>query len=192
MADGVEYAKRALREELRGRRRTMTATEREHATSRLTQRLVDLAVDLQVRRVSAYLAQGDEPDTRPFIDWAHRQGIAVLLPVSRSDGLLDWAEYDAGDEDLDVVGMPAPTSPLLHPMAVDEVDLVLVPASCVDRSGVRMGWGRGYFDKMLGSMQRRPPVYAVVFDGELVDEVPREAHDQPVDGVVRPAEITAF
>ena len=55
-----------------------------------------------------------------------------------------------------------------------------------------MGWGRGYFDKTLGSMEKCPPVYAVLFDGELVDEVPRERHDQPVDGAVTPTRIVQF
>jgi 5-formyltetrahydrofolate cyclo-ligase len=45
---------------------------------------------------------------------------------------------------------------------------------------------------MLGSMNRRPPVFGVVFADELVDELPSEEHDSPVDGVVTPAGITRF
>lgn len=51
---------------------------------------------------------------------------------------------------------------------------------------MRLGWGRGYFDKTIGSMEGCPPVYAVIYDSELIDEVPREIHDQPVSGVVTP------
>jgi len=120
----------------------------------------------------------------------------VLLPVSRDDGLLDWAPFDPeGDEaleGLDTIGMPVPATELLGPIAINDVGLILVPAAAVDRSGMRMGWGRGYFDKTLGSMDRRPPVFAVVFEHEVVDELPREAHDQPVDGAVTPAGITRF
>ena len=65
-----------------------------------------------------------------------------------------------------------------------------MPAASVDRSGMRMGWGLGYFDKTLGSMERCPPAYAVIFDDEFVDEVPRERHDHGVDGVVMPSGIT--
>jgi len=65
-------------------------------------------------------------------------------------------------------------------------------AAAVDRTGMRMGWGRGYFDKTLGSMENCPPVYAVIFDDELVDVVPRERHDMPVDGVVTPGGIVTF
>ena len=99
--------------------------------------------------------------------WATEQGTRVLLPISRDDGLLEWATYDRElDESLDVLGMPVPATEVLGPIAIN--------------------------DKTLGSMDRRPPVFAVVFDNELVDELPREPHDQSVDGVVTPSAITRF
>lgn len=192
MPDLVADSKRALRAELRERRRIRTAPERAEADAALTENLTRLVRDAGARSVSAYLSLPDEPGTREFVRWADGEGIRVLLPVSREDGLLDWAPFDGADEELDAFGMPAPTSELLSPLAINEVDLILVPAACVDRAGMRMGWGRGYFDKMLGSMEKRPPVYAVIFDEELVDAVPRERHDMPVDGVVMPGGIVSF
>ncbi|MFZ2964664.1 MAG: 5-formyltetrahydrofolate cyclo-ligase [Rhodoglobus sp.] len=192
MAEEVALAKRALRAELRERRRITTAKERETADAAITQNLIDLVSDLGVRSLSAYLSLPEEPATREFLDWACEQGIRVLLPVSRADGLLDWAPYDGSDEAVDDFGMPMPTSPILGPIAINEVDLILVPAATVDRTGMRMGWGRGYFDKTLGSMENCPPVYAVIFDHELVDAVPSERHDQRVNGVVTPSGIVAF
>jgi 5-formyltetrahydrofolate cyclo-ligase len=192
MPADLSNEKRALRAELRERRRIMPSTERDAATVALTANLQRLATDLGVRSVAGYLSRPDEPNIRPFVHWAHDSGMRVLLPVSREDGLLDWAPYAGGDESLDPFGMPAPTSDLLSPMAVSTVNLILAPAACVDGTGMRMGWGRGYFDKTLGSMEKRPPVYAVLFDSELVDEVPSEVHDQRVDGVVRPSGILTF
>ena len=105
------------------------------------------------------------------------------------------AESDAssrrsdGSEVEGLFGMPEPTGELLGPIAVNDVDLMVIPAAAVDTTGMRLGWGRGYFDKTIGSMERCPPVYAVVFDDELVAEVPRDVHDQPVTGVVTPTRI---
>ncbi|MCU1579793.1 MAG: 5-formyltetrahydrofolate cyclo-ligase [Rhodoglobus sp.] len=192
MTDDVSTQKRALRAELRERRRITPSTERTAADAAITQNLIDLASGLGSRSLSAYLSTPDEPDTRDFLDWACGSGIRVLLPVSRADGLLDWAPYDGEDERLDDFGMPAPTSELLGPIAVNDVDLIVVPAASVDRTGMRMGWGRGYFDKTLGSMEHAPPVYAVIFDDELVDWLPSERHDQRVNGVVTPSGIVAF
>jgi len=192
MTGDVSNEKRALRAELRERRRITTSTERAAADAAITQNLISLASDLGSRSLSAYLSTPEEPDTRAFLDWACARDIRVLLPVSRVDGLLDWAPYDGKDEQVDDFGMPAPTSSLLGPIAINGVDLIIVPAASVDHTGMRMGWGRGYFDKTLGSMENCPPVYAVIFDDELVDSLPSERHDQRVDGVVTPSGIVAF
>lgn len=187
MSGGVDNEKRALRAEIRERRRITPATEREAAAAALTGHLQQLAGGIQ--SMAAYLSTPDEPSTREFLKWSCAQGIRVLVPYSREDGLLDWAPYDGKEESEDMLGMPVPTTELLGPIAINDVDLIVVPAAAVDESGMRMGWGRGYFDKTLGSMQKRPPVYAVIFDSELVESVPSEVHDQRVDGVVTPSGI---
>jgi 5-formyltetrahydrofolate cyclo-ligase len=192
MTDDVSHQKRALRAELRERRRTMTATERETSAVAITDQLEKLTTNLGVDYIAAYLSRPNEPGTRDFLAWACARGIRVILPVSRDDGLLDWAPYDPNDEMEDIAGMPAPTTEVLSPMAIDNVGLIIVPAATVDRTGMRMGWGQGYFDKTLGSMQKCPPVYAVIFDDELVDSVPSEVHDKTVNGVVTPSGILRF
>lgn len=193
MAVDQSHPKRALRAELRERRRNLTASERARATAGLTERLVSLVGQVGARSVACYLSAADEPDTRPFINWARAEGLRVLFPISRADGLLDWtAATPAEQETIGLFGMPEPLGELLGPIAINDVDLILVPAASVDTTGMRLGWGRGYFDKTLGSMERCPPVYAVVFDGEVVDSVPSERHDQRVDGVVTPTRTLQF
>jgi len=189
MADEASNQKRALRAELRERRRNLTSTERETATEGFTRNLIELTTRLSARSVSCYLSGQDEPNTRPYLNWARDNDVRVLLPISREDGLLDWTVGDGETETESILGLPEAVGELLGPIAINDVDLILVPAAAVDATGMRMGWGRGYFDKTLGSMEKCPPVYAVVFDGELVEEVPRELHDQSVDGAVTPTRI---
>jgi 5-formyltetrahydrofolate cyclo-ligase len=193
VADDLAPRKRALRAELREQRRNRTRDERAAATAGITERLAALTTDLGARSVSCYLSAVDEPDTRPYVNWARAAGVRVLFPITRSDGLLDWTTAtDAEEEVLGLFGTPEPVGELLGPIAINDVDLIVVPAASVDRTGMRLGWGRGYYDKTLGSMERCPPVYAVLFDSELVDEVPRERHDQAVDGVVTPTRTVEF
>jgi 5-formyltetrahydrofolate cyclo-ligase len=171
----------------------MPQHERDLATASITEHLKNLVAARGIKSLSCYLAGPTEPETRPFLTWAFEQGIRVLLPVSRDDGLLDWAvANDSPEENEGLFGLPEPTGELLGPIAVNDVDLLIVPASAVDHSGTRMGWGRGYFDKTLGSMDKRPPVYAIIFDDELLDGLPREIHDQPVDGVITPSALITF
>src|SRR5690606_29439126 len=145
--------KRALRAELRERRRNLTVPERETATDAFTQRLIDLTTKLGARSVSAYLPNSDEPNIRGFIAWALEQEIRVLLPISRDDGLLDWVVADGETEAEGPFGWPEPVGKLLGPIAINDVDLIIVPAAAVDRTGMRMGWGRGYIDRTIGSME---------------------------------------
>jgi 5-formyltetrahydrofolate cyclo-ligase len=187
------HQKRALRAELRERRRNRTAPERQRATDGFTQRLSELTERVGAKSVSCYLSAADEPNTRPYVNWAKEHGVRVLFPISREDGLLDWTTATPGEEEyIGLYGMPEPVGEALGPIAINDVDLIIVPAAAVDASGMRLGWGRGYYDKTLGSMEQCPPVYAVVFDGEFVDEVPRERHDQALDGVITPTRTVEF
>lgn len=185
-------AKRALRAELRERRQNHSSTQRERESEGLTEQLRRLVADTGATSLSCYLSTEAEPDTRPFLNWAFEAGIRVLLPISREDGLLDWTVSDGSSETLGIHGWPEGAGELLGPIAINDVDLILVPASAVDVTGVRMGWGRGYFDKTLGSMENCPPVFAVVFDDEVLDRVPRERHDEPVGGAVTPTRTLRF
>jgi 5-formyltetrahydrofolate cyclo-ligase len=151
-----------------------------------------IVLELGVKTLSCYLDTVDEPPTRAFLRWAAKYGVTVLLPVSREDGLMDWATYENGDEATDILGMPFPTTGLLGPMAIHDADLLLIPAALVARDGSRLGWGRGYFDRTLGSMEKRPPTFAVVYDHEVVDSVPTEPHDQTIDGAITPSGIIRF
>ena len=192
MPDDPDVQKRVLRAELRERRQNMPAHERELATEGFTARLEELVGSTGAESLSCYLSMPTEPDTRPFVNWAEARGIRVLFPITREDGLLDWTVGEEEVESLGLHGVPEAVGELLGPMAINDVDLILVPAAAIDRTGMRLGWGRGYFDKTLGSMGKCPPVYAVVFDPEFVESVPRERHDQPVNGVVTPTRIIAF
>ncbi len=189
MANDVEHEKRALRAELRERRQLLSESQRDALDSALTGRLDDLVDSLGARSISCFLSTTTEPGTRDFVRAAVRRGIRVLLPVTRADGLLDWAVATDDDEITEgLFGLPEPTGELLGPIAVNDVDLMIIPAAAVDRGGMRMGWGRGYFDKTIGSMEKCPPVYAVIYDSEVLDLLPREVHDQPVTGVVTPTQ----
>nr|WP_315267482.1 5-formyltetrahydrofolate cyclo-ligase [Microbacterium lemovicicum] len=187
MSDDIGHQKRALRAELRERRQLLSETARDAAAAGIRAQLDALLERTGARSVSCYLSATTEPGTREFVEHAVGRGIRVLLPVTRSDGLLDWTVASAdGDIAEGLFGLPEPVGELLGPIAVNDVDLLIIPAAAVDTHGMRLGWGRGYFDKTIGSMEGCPPVYAVIYDPELIDEVPREIHDQPVSGVVTP------
>jgi len=187
MSIDVEHEKRALRAELRERRQLLSDAQRDAAASGIGEQLDVLVAAHDARSISCFLSTPTEPGTHDFVRSAVERGIRVLLPVTRADGLLDWAVADESETIGEgLFGLPEPTGEVLGPIAVNDVDLMIIPAAAVDFSGTRLGWGRGYFDKTIGSMENCPPVYAVIFDSEIFDNLPREMHDQPVTGVVTP------
>lgn len=189
MRSEAEQQKRALRAELRERRQLLSEPQRDDAASGIAEQLDALVAAHNAQSVSCFLSTTTEPDTRVFLRGAIARGIRVLLPITRADGLLDWAVADDVDDVAEgLFGLLEPTTEVLGPIAVNDVDLMIIPAAAIDSSGTRLGWGRGYFDKTIGSMEKCPPVYAVIYDSEVLDSLPRELHDQPVDGVITPTQ----
>lgn len=185
-------AKSVLRAEVRLGRRARSVSEREAATAGLTANLIALVRRRAPALVGCYLSGTDEPNTRPFLSWAAANGVEVLVPVSRRDGLLDWVQARGGPEQVGLFGISEMVGEVVGPSVFQSVELLLIPAAAVDLSGMRMGWGRGYFDRALASLREPPPVFAVVYDDELLDSVPAESHDLPVNGVVTPSQTREF
>jgi len=185
-------SKRGIRRLVRAERAARDTAALVAAEAALTTRLAGLVAARGARRVACYLPVGGEPDTRGFLAWARGAGVETILPLSREDGLLDWAAAGNGATAPGAFGIPEPLGERLPTGALGGVDLALIPACAVDRSGVRLGWGRGYFDRALSALDRIPPVFAVVHDNEVFDVLPREPHDVPVAGAVTPSRVLLF
>ena len=169
--------KKVLREAAILRRRQRPDQERAAAGDALAVALRDVLTS--ATRVAAYVAVGVEPPTGPLL--AHCR--SVLLPVLRSDNDLDWAV--AGELATGPRGLLEPIGPRLGLDAVAECDVVLVPALSVDRVGNRLGRGGGSYDRALRRV--RGLTIALLYDGELADDLPTEPHDMPVTAVVTPS-----
>lgn len=192
MDEGVDTDKRELRARIRKDRLALDPLGRQAAGAALAMQLSELVSRLGASRVSCFLPTRTEPDTRSFLTLAATAGIEVLLPSSREDGLLDWIRPSGEGTAPGAFGIDEPLGERLGPGSLAQVDLMLVPAAAVDLEGHRLGWGRGYFDRALAALDSVPPVYAVVYDHEVLERVPVEGHDVPVDGAVTPARAIDF
>lgn len=192
MAEDVDDRKARLRLRIREQRAAMSDESRALQRPALAEQLARVVLDHGAKFVSCYYPLRGEPDTLGFLEWAMEAGICVILPSARSDGSLDWIEMTTLDVEPGLFAIPEPGGEPLDPGEADSVDLMFVPACAVDQRGNRLGWGRGYFDRALGSAERRPAVFAVVHDDEILDEVPVERHDIPVTGAVTPSRTLTF
>ena len=181
--------KQALRAQLREARKARGEAEAE--SDRLSQSLGQLCLDLKVRTVAAYFPISGEPDIRGFLHWALNQDITVILPSVRGADL-HWVEFD-GTTEFGDLGFEEAVG---KSRKLAEADLVFVPALAVDLRGNRLGKGKGYYDRTLAAVfeagKRRPKVIAVVFEDEILIQVPTEPHDHPVDGAVTASKLLWF
>jgi len=139
--------------------------------------------------VLAFVSMPTEVQTGALVERAWREGKRVAttrLSASRDDLTLhQWAEGDALEESGMMFLQPAASAP---PVDEASVDLVLVPALAVDDRGQRIGFGKGFYDRLLPRLPRALRV-ALIFDFERVPEVPVRPGDEPVDVVVTDARV---
>lgn len=167
--------KHAWRTEILGQRAAVSADERAREAVALVTAVAGLG---GCEWVCAYVPVGTEPGSAAILDALRDTGARVLLPVTGTPGPLHWAEYTGRDSLRPArFGLLEPTGATLPSTAVSWAELVLVPALAVDRRGVRLGRGAGYYDRTLAAARPDARLVAVVRDSELVDRLPEEKHD---------------
>lgn len=142
--------------------------------------------------VAAYLPVGTEPGTPEMLDVLLRICREVLLPITRIGPAgehlpLSWGRYQPGRLAAGRFGLQEPTGPRLPPSALSGADAVLVPALAVDRRGVRLGRGGGFYDRSLPFCGDHARLIAVVRDDEVVDALPSDPHDVRMTHALTPA-----
>ncbi|VBA61134.1 5-formyltetrahydrofolate cyclo-ligase [Mycobacterium attenuatum] len=188
---GVTSAdKAALRQRLQAARRLVAGDVRAAEAESFIRHLEPLASSRIT--VCAYVPVSGEPGSMEMLEALRRRAARVLLPVARvaADKVplpLLWGEYRPGELVGGRWGLREPPEPWLPESAVAEADLILVPALAVDRRGVRLGKGLGFYDRSLAGIGPRTRLIALVRDEELVDELPCQPHDVRMTGVITPA-----
>jgi len=142
--------------------------------------------------VLCFLSMPHELDTTPLITAAREEGKAVAVPVIEAGEIrfVVMAADPAGlPRDRWGIPVPDPSWPTLD-LARARRPLVAAPGLAFDRSGNRLGRGKGYYDRFLARARAEAPVAAIgiCFSEQLVPEVPHGDHDQPLDGVITDAE----
>jgi len=187
--DGWPAAKAALRRRLVAARGRLTDADRSEAGHLLRDAVLALPETQMAGTAAAYYSVGTEPDTRGLVYALWKRGTYVLLPLLLPGGDLDWASYEGpGSLVAGPHGLLQPAEPPRGVTAVTSADLVIVPALAADRRGFRLGRGGGSYDRALARVGAPVPTVALLYPGELLDEVPAGPHDLPVRMIAQPRE----
>lgn len=189
--NGTHGRKVAFRAAVLARRRALPAPTRAAAARQIQAELTELVRRTSPPRVTGYVPVGTEPGGPDLPDRllaALAPAGQLLLPVLRLDLDLDWAGYSgAGSLVPAGRGLREPPGDRLGTGAIGTAELVVVPALAVDRRGIRLGRGGGSYDRALARVGADTLTVALLYDGELVDEVPAQPHDRLVRAVITPA-----
>lgn len=187
----MHHTKSSLRRDVHARRAAVPAAARLAWDEAICAALGEIVTPGMV--VCAYVPDGDEAGGPAMPAALAAYGARVLLPVSPAVGQLEWAAF-AGTDDLQPgrFGILVPSAPPEGPERIADADLILTPAIAVDRSGNRLGRGRGYYDRSLALARPGARLMAVLDSEDVLDAVPAERHDRPVHGVITPAGVLTF
>lgn len=134
--------------------------------------------------VAGYWPIGTELDVRPAMRDLERLGHPLCLPavVERDHPLLfrQWGDGDPLEEAAFGTSEPGAEAPALTPV------VMLVPGLAFDADGFRLGYGLGYYDRTLGALREAGSLLAIgiAYAAQLIEAVPHEDHDQPLDLIV--------
>lgn len=169
------------------RRDALPITERRAASQKIAQRRFPVPLG-EGTVVAGYSPVRSECDPIPLMRSLAGNGAQLALPVIEKDKTLSFAEWRQGEQlTAGPFGILQP-----RPSALDvEPDIILVPLVGFDRSGHRIGYGVGYYDRTLQALRARKPVVAVgiAFAIQEIDTVVADANDQRLDLVLTEREM---
>ena len=178
--------KAALRKQIVAARDALPAATRRDLSARITQQLLKLDAYRNAACVLAYMSFGSEFDTGALVADALASGKQLCLPrVNRDTRRLEVHRIENIERDLQngIWGIREPRAD--RPRAdLDRIDFVLVPGVAFTPRCERLGYGGGFYDRLIAQFTRRPPLIAAAFALQIRDEIPRNANDQRADIVV--------
>jgi 5-formyltetrahydrofolate cyclo-ligase len=190
----LHEAKRAMRERVLADRDALAPAVRAAASQAIATRLCAQQSFADARCPLLTLPFRSEWDTHPLFAIAGAEGKTVALPrVNGATRMLDL--YEVRDLARDTApgyrGIPEP-DPSLPRVDIRAIDWVLVPGVAFDAAGRRLGYGGGYYDRLLALMPPSTPRVAGAFDAQLVPVVPAAPHDLVVDTLATESQLLAI
>jgi 5-formyltetrahydrofolate cyclo-ligase len=183
----LKERKSKLRKEILAARVRQSVSDRKAAGRALRDAVLGLPETGMAGTVAAYISVNTEPETSGLLFALWKRGTYLLLPVLRADFDLDWASYEGPDSLAPGPhGLLEPVEPPRGVSAITSADLIIVPALAADRHGFRLGRGGGCYDRALARVGPQVPTVALLYEGELLDEVPAGPLDQRVRVVAQP------
>lgn len=173
--------KKELRRQIREQKRAMTEEQITAASVRLGELFLNCPQYKNAKTVYGYLPYNQEVRTIPMLEQAMKDGKRVAVPKCYGEQMRFIYMDDLSKVEKGYANIPEPIAD--SPVADDKTALVLMPGMAFTKDGKRMGYGGGFYDKFLAAEPEHPTV-ALCYDFQMVEDLPTEAYDIPVDCVL--------
>ena len=194
----TQTMKQALRQSIIAARQKLALAERDEFSRVIVKRIMQLDAYKRAKTVLAYMSFGAEFASGAWVQQALQDGKQVLLPrVNSSTKQLEL--FQVADLQRDIApgkwDIPEPQPQRCRKADDSErIDFILLPGVAFSRDGSRLGYGGGFYDKLLAriapdSGDRHPALVAAAFSLQLVKEIPQEATDRKVDWLLTENEV---
>ena len=173
--------KKALRKQIREKKRAMTPQQIEQASARLGELFASSQAYKNAKTVYGYLPYNQEVRTVPMLERALQDGKRVAVPKVYGDDMKFIYMDDLSQVADGYAGIPEPIAD--GPVADDPTALVLMPGLAFDPQGHRIGYGGGFYDRFLAAEPDHPTL-ALCSDFQMLPQLETEEFDIPVDTVL--------
>jgi 5-formyltetrahydrofolate cyclo-ligase len=185
--------KAELRKELLSLRDSKTREFLHGKSLEIRKQLFSMPEFQKARKILFYVSFGSEVETLQTIREAIKMGKVVAVPsTDKKKHTMVASQVVDLDKELEEgsYGIPEPKKEFIRELPVEGFDMVVVPAVAFDKGGYRIGYGGGYYDRFL--LKTNALKVGLAFDFQVVDSLPREEHDLPVDKIVTENHILEF
>lgn len=179
--------KKALRQEIIGKRSQLTEEEILEKSSKIKNRLFQLEEFKSANFIFSFISFGDEIHTHDIIKetLAMNKRVGVPITIDKPRKLLVSEIKDFNEElEIGYYNILAPKKEFERIVPPDLINLVLVPGLAFDSDGYRTGYGGGYYDRFFANANKNIVKIGLCFDLQIVSEVPRDIYDIPVDYII--------
>lgn len=179
-------SKETLRLHYRYLRDSISEPERKRWDKIIVQHFIESEAYDKANRIFTYVSNGSEVDTLGIIEQAWIDSKEVLVPrTTKERGIMEAVQI-TGMEQL-IPGKFAILEPdsILPASDFEVIELVLVPGIAFDHRGYRIGYGGGYYDRLMPHLGNHVPKIGLAYSPQLSpDPIPTNSFDQPVDSII--------
>lgn len=173
--------KKALRAEIKAKKRAMTEEQIAATSDALAQQLYAHPAYKEAKSIFGYLSYNQEVRTMPMLERAQKDGKRVAVPKVIGDTMIFIWLDDLSRVELGYCSIPEPIDN--GPEAIDETALVMMPGLAFDPTGRRCGYGGGFYDRYLEQHPHHPTI-AMCYGFQMFDHLDTDPHDIPVNYVL--------